>query len=88
MKTIDRLIIKASKAYGLTGKQIALAIVSPLDNGTWQAQATIWTGKEGSGEILYKECATLDDAESYINELAEKYPPSQDIPVIINDLTE
>jgi hypothetical protein len=88
MKTIDRLIIKASKAYGLTGKEISVAIISLMDNGKWQAQAQIWTGKAGSGETLYKECDTLEDAESYINELADAYPPKDDIPVIIDDIRE
>lgn len=88
MKTIDRLIIKASKAYGLTGKEIAVAIISPLDNGKWKAQAEIWTGKPESGEMLYRECDTLEAAENYIDELASKYPPRKDIPVIINDVRE
>lgn len=58
MKTIDRLIIKASKAYGLTGKEISVAIISSMDNGKWQARAQIWTGKAGSGKHSIKS-ATL-----------------------------
>lgn len=86
MKTIDRLILRACKQYGLTGKEIYLAFIDMLDNGKWQATADIWSGQQGSGERFTETAETLEDARLFIEGIAEKYPPRKDLTIIINDL--
>ena len=85
MRTIDRLIIKASKKYGLTGKELYIGFIDLLENGAWQAIADVWTGKKGTQERFSETVSTLEDAKAFIETIAGKYPPSQDISILINN---
>lgn len=85
MKTIDRLIIKASQLYGLTGKELYLAFIDLEESGSYSAIADVWTGKRGSLERFTETADTLEDAHAFIESIAEKYPPSKDIVILINN---
>ena len=86
MNHIDRLLIKAKKISGYNGKQLVLAMVVRCGD-SWKATARLWNRVQGYSETvdtgLY---ATLDAAEEYIHALAQEYPNSYDVAIIIDDL--
>ncbi|MEA4933730.1 MAG: hypothetical protein VB071_09195 [Lawsonibacter sp.] len=86
MKQINRLLIEAKKMAGLCGVQLSLAMID-REGDQWSAKGYLWDGVTGSQ--LMQESAvrpTLDAAMGFIYELAEKYPNSRDVAIIIDDL--
>jgi hypothetical protein len=83
---IDKLMILAKKKFGNDGKEISVCFVEPV-GGHWVAKADIWDGRPG-GDIQRKESVhgTVNEAIEALHDLAEEYPNSQDITIIVNDI--
>lgn len=85
MKQIDRIMIKAKKLSGNQG-ELCVALVVPSEKG-WSAIGHIWNGKEPSAPRIETSLHdTMDEAVQAIYKLAEQYPNSQDITLIIDDV--
>lgn len=85
MQRIDKLLIKAQRA-AKGGLELILAMVVP-DGNSWAAVVHLWDGKNGhSPTIQQSTWPTMDAAVEHIHELANEYPNSRDVPIIIDDL--
>lgn len=88
MKQIDRLLIEAKKAAGYRGKELTIAMIERKDD-SWTATAHLWDRVHGhSPTVEISTHATDEAAMEYINALAEKYPNSRNVTVIIDDIRE
>lgn len=89
MKTIDRLIIKAKKKYGVDRLIVAFIYPSESEPGKWVARGDIWNGVPHSG-ITHAICTcdSVDDAIQALNELSEKHPNDKNLRIFIDDLEE
>lgn len=86
MKQIDRLLIEAKKIAGYSGKEITLAMVECC-GASWAAVAHLWDRKPGhSPTIETTTHATMGAAVEHIHTIAEKYPNSRDVPIIVDDI--
>lgn len=84
MKLINRFIIEAKTM--LSDKQIIHAIVEQVGS-EWSAKAYLWDGVQGHAPTVERTThATMDAAVNYLHELAGKYPSSQNVPIIVDDL--
>ena len=86
MKQIDRLLIEAKKIAGYSGKELTFAMIGQEGN-FWTAAAYLWDlvpGHRPTVEITTHE--TDKAAVEHIHTLAEKYPNSRDVPIIIDDI--
>lgn len=85
MNKIDRLILKAKEA-ARGGQELAVAIIERSGN-SWTAQAHLSDGVPGhTPSIKQAAYPTLEAAVEYIRAIADEYPNSQDVPVIIDDM--
>ena len=86
MKQIDRLLIEAKKIAGYTGMQLTIAMIE-LCGDFWTATAHLWDRVHGhSPTVETTTHATEEAAVEYINTMAEKYPNSRDVTIIIDDI--
>lgn len=86
MKQIDRLLIEAKKIAGYSGKEITLAMVECC-GASWAAVVHLWDRKPGhSPTIETTTHATMGAAVEHIHTIAEKYPNSRDVPIIVDDI--
>lgn len=89
MKTIDRLIIKAKKKCGQN--RLIMGFISPseTDPNKWIARGDIWGDADGKGAASESRvCDSLDEAEAFMSELAQKYPNNKDVRIFIEDFEE
>ena len=86
MKHIDRLLIEAKKIAWYSGKELILAMIE-RDGDSWTAAAYLWDRvKEHDQTVETTTHATEEAAVEYINTMAEKYPNSRDVTIIIDDI--
>lgn len=83
MNQIDRLTIKA-KRLAAGGLELCVAMVLQK-GGRWVSKAHLWDGKNPA-TIDEAEHATMESALDYLHALAEKYPNSQDVAIIVSDV--
>lgn len=86
MNRIDKLILKA-RAAAARGQELGAALIE--QNGdSWTAVVHLHDGGvQGHAPTIKRATwATLDRALEYVRSVAEEYPNSRDIPVIIDDL--
>ena len=85
MKRIDKLIIQA-KRIAHPGLELVVAILE-RDGHSWTAHAHL---SDGTGKtpprIKRATYDTLEPAVEYIRTLADEYPNSRDVVVIIDDV--
>ena len=87
MKHIDRLLIEAKKIAGYSGKELTLAMIE-RNGDSWTATAHLWDRVHGhSPTVETTTHATEEAAVEYINTMAERYPNSRDVTIIIDDIT-
>ena len=85
MKQTDRLLIEAKKIAGYTGMQLTIAMIE-LCGDFWTSTAYLWDRVQGHSQTVEKSThATEEAAAEHINDLAEKYPNSRDVTVVIID---
>lgn len=83
MKQIDRLIIKAKQR---TGVELTLAMVE-LCGGSWTAAVHLWDRVPGHPPTIQTTThATMEAAVEHIHTLADKYPNSRDVTIIVDDI--
>lgn len=88
MQRVDKLMILAKKKYGNDGKEVGVCFVD-LIGGQWMAKADIWDGRSGGGIQRIESChKTEGEAIQALYDLSEKYPNSQDVTIIVNDIPE
>ena len=86
MKQIDRLLIEAKRIAEYGGKELTLAMIGQVGN-FWTAAAHLWDRVQGhSPTVEITTYATEEAAVEHIHALAEKYPNSRDVTIIIDDL--
>lgn len=86
MKQIDRLLIEAKRIAGYTGQELTLAMVERCGD-SWAAMAHLWSRVSGhSPTVETTTHSTLDAAVEHVHALAEKYPNSRDVVIIIDDI--
>nr|WP_325297696.1 hypothetical protein [uncultured Dysosmobacter sp.] len=86
MKQVDRLLIEAKKIAGYTGPQLTLAMIEQ-DGISWTAKAHLWDRIPGHPATVETTThATQDAAVEHIRALAEKYPNSRDVTIIVDDV--
>lgn len=84
MKRIDRLIIKARRSVGT---ELILALVEPCGE-LWKVLAHLDRKEQVRGlEICESLHATEDAALDQIHALADKYPNSRDLMIIVDDMS-
>ncbi len=87
MKQIDRLLIEAKKIAGYSGKELTLAMIE-RNGDSWTATAHLWDRVQGHIPTLETAThATEEAAVEYISTMAERYPNSRDVTIIIDDIT-
>lgn len=85
MNRIDKLILKA-RAAAAPGLELGAALIE-RDGDSWAAVVHIHDRTRGHAPTVKRATwATLERALEYIQAVAEEYPNSRDIPVIIDDL--
>lgn len=85
MKRIDRLIIKARQSIGT---ELILAYVERCE-AQWKAQVYLDHKEQGRDlEICESFHLTEDAALDHIRVMADKYPNSRDLTVIVDDFPE
>lgn len=86
MKQVDRLLIEAKKIAGYTGRQLTLAMIE-RDGTSWTAKAHLQDRVPGHlATVEATTHATQDAAVEYIHTLAEQYPNSRDVAIIVDDV--
>ena len=86
MKHIDRLLIEAKKMAGYSGKELTLAMIERKGD-SWTATAHLWDRVQGHIPTLETTThATEEAAVEHIRAVAEKYPNSRDVTIIIDDI--
>lgn len=86
MKQIDRLLIEAKKIAGYRGKELTLAMIE-RNGDSWTATAHLWDRVQGHIPTLETAThATMGAAVEHIHAIAEKYPNSRDVPIIVDDI--
>ena len=85
MKRIDRLLLQArSSAPG--GMELIAAFIAPSGD-SWTAAVHLHDGVPGHQPAIEKATwATMNAAVEHVRAMAEKYPNSRDVPVIIADI--
>lgn len=81
MRRVDRLILKANKKYKATASSLFMAFITPV-NGEFVIEADIQT-KNGV-ERIKEVRTTLNDAQSYLEELASLHPNEEQINIFID----
>lgn len=85
MNRIDKLILKA-RAATAPGLELGAALIE-RDGDSWAAVAHFHNRTQGHSPTIKRATwATLERALEYIQAVAEEYPNSKDLPVIIDDL--
>ena len=86
MKHIDLLLIEAKKTAGYIEKELTLAMIWQ-DGHLWTSTVHLWDRVQGHRPTVETTThATEAAAVEYINALAEKYPNSRDVVVIVDDI--
>ena len=84
MNRIDRLIIKARESIGV---ELILAMVERRGD-EWRAAVHLGDRRRhGSPVIEESTHAALDAAIDHIHALAKEYPNSQDVQIIVDDIS-
>ena len=85
MNRIDRLILKA-RAAAAPGLELGAALIE-RDGDSWCAVVHLHDRVQGHAPTIKRATwATLEGAMEYIQTVAEEYPNSRDLAVIIDDL--
>ena len=85
MNRIDKLILKARAAAG-HGLELG-AVLIERDGAAWTAVVHLHDrARVGPPTIKRATWATLERALEHVQAVAEEYPNSRDLPVIIDDL--
>lgn len=82
MNRIDRLIIKARAAVS-PGLELTVALIE-RSGDSWAAVVHLSDGHAPT--IKRASYATLDRAVEHIHSMAQEYPNSRDVPIIVDDL--
>lgn len=85
MNRIDRLVLKARAAVS-PGMELIVAMIEHSGD-SWAAVVHLSDGVQGHAPAIKRATwATLGAAVDHIRAVAEEYPNSRDVPVIIDDL--
>lgn len=88
MNHITRLLMRAKQARNGKGMHILGFVDYNLAKQKYTASGAIWDGVEGSGgESFYSEHDTADEALAACEAIAAKYPDSENLNFIMDDLT-
>lgn len=82
MNQVDRLMIKA-KRLAAGGLELCVGIVAQ-DGDKWKSTAHLWDGVNPA-TVDNAQHTTKDDAIDYLHTLAEKYPNTRDVPILVVD---
>ena len=83
MKRIDRLIIKAKRSIGT---ELVLALVEQRKND-WKVLLQLDHKEQGRAlEVCESSHETVDAAIDHIYAMADKYPNSRDLTIIMDDM--
>ncbi len=86
MKQIDKLLIKARSAANKNDERLFMAFIYP-ESGVWVARGHLWRGVKGKGfRAVFEQRTTIYAAVDAVHGMADKYPPTQDFTIIIDDL--
>lgn len=84
MNRIDRLIIKAQECIGT---ELILAMVERHGN-QWRTAVHLGDRRRHGPPVIEESThATLETAIDHIHELAKEYPNSQDVQIIVDDIS-
>ena len=83
MNQVDRLMIKA-KRLATGGLEVCVGMTVP-DGDQWKYTAHLWDGVNPA-TIDTALHTTKDDAIDYLHKLAEEYPNSRDVSIIVFDV--
>lgn len=85
MNRIDKLILKA-RAVVSPGLELGVAFVE-LNGDSWTAVVHLYDGVQGHAPTI-RRCtyATQEAAVEHIRAMAQEYPNTQDVPIIIDDV--
>ncbi len=82
MNRIDRLILKA-QAVVAPAVELSVALIE-RNGSAWTAEVHL---RGGDGATIKRATyATMEQAVVHIRAMAEEYPNSRDVPIIIDDL--
>lgn len=88
MKTIDRLLIKAQKLKTEKDLKLITVFVTKTSAEGWEVTATLWNNKMGGSsksERITEQFKTEKEANSFIDEISNKYPNSKhDVPIFVD----
>lgn len=85
MNRIDKLILRA-RAAAAPGLELGAALIE-RDGDSWAAVVHLHNlAKVGPPTVKRATWATLERAVEYVRSVAEEYPNSKDLTVIIDDL--
>lgn len=85
MNRIDKLILKA-RAAASPGLELGVALIERQED-SWAAEVHLHDRVSGHTPTIKRATwAALERAVEYVRSLAEEYPNSRDLPVIIDDL--
>lgn len=85
MNRIDRLILQARKAVS-SSLDVVVALIE-RNGDSWTAEVHLSDEVQGHALTIKRATwATLERAVEHVRAVAEAYPNSRDVPVIIDDL--
>ena len=88
MDHLTRLLMQARTARNGKGKHILGFIEYDINKRKFTAKCNVWDGVEGSGgENFCSEHDTQEEALAYCEALAAKYPNSENLNFIIDDMS-
>ena len=90
MQHIERLLIRARKATGGEGMRILGFVEYRPDLKKFTCSGFVWDGVPGSvsdDDHFYSEHDTAEAATAYADSISAKYPGSENITFIVDDLT-
>lgn len=88
MNHINRLLMQTKRARNGKAKHILGFVDYVLEKKKFTASGTIWDGvAESGGKSFYSEHDNQEDAIAACEAVAARYPNSENITFIIDDLT-
>lgn len=87
MQRITRLLIEARALVNPNSPlHLSWAMVEPC-GAEWLAKAHLWDGEPGSGTAINtSHHADQEAAIGYLHELADRYPPTSDLSILVVDI--
>ena len=89
MRFLQRLIQKARNYIPSQSERLAMAWITPLDDGSYEVSCRLDGVVGSAGRHLLTKHDTMQEADEYVDKIAAQYPNQfEEVNVFIDDVEE